>query len=442
MVSESIQQNIYEKLINSFYQFEARLNGDKQSVFHHERRKAFEIFRKNGLPGHKDEEYKYTSIAKKLESQLTEININYRVDAEKAPNLPFDVNGDMLVFLNGNYSPHHSRIKSDKSILEIIDLKEAIASNTEIITNHLGKYANPEKDAFIAINTALAEQGCVIQIKKNAVIKNPLILVNYVKTKDRELTINTRNLIVAEQNSRSDIIELTLCDSQIHSFENRVSEIVLQENATLQYYDIQQEGKHNYLIDTTQVYQARNSTFTSYTITLHGGLIRNNLNVTIDAEGCETSLFGVYFLDDKDHVDNHTVVDHRKPHSFSNELYKGVLDGESTGIFNGKIYVQPDAQKTNAFQSNKNIVLTDNAKMNTKPQLEIWADDVKCSHGATTGMIDEEQLFYLQSRGIDRDTAKAMLLYAFANDILEKIQIEPLKIFLEKQIQLRLGRTF
>jgi len=442
MTSNTIQQGIAQLFIDGFNEFEASLNGEKEHIIHNIRTKAFESFKSNGFPGSKDEEYKYTSITKRLESKIKKLNLNQSGKDRKTFSLPFDLDGDVITFVNGNFKSDKSKLMSPSGSIEILDLKEAVRTHWNILGDHFARYADPEKDAFIAINTALASEGSFIHIKKNAILERPVIIVNFIDPIQGELSVNTRNLVLVDENSQGDLIEITISESDNFSFENRVSEIILKKNASFTYFNVQQEGENNYLIDTTQVYQEDNSRFTSFTITLHGGLIRNNLNISIDAEGCETNLYGVYFLNGKDHVDNHTVVDHRKPHSNSNELYKGVLDGRSTGVFNGKIYVQQDAQKTNAFQSNKNIVLSNKATMNSKPQLEIWADDVKCSHGATTGMIDDEPLFYLQSRGIDRDTARAMLIYAFANDILEKIHIEPLKVFLEEQIQQRLGQEF
>jgi Fe-S cluster assembly protein SufD len=224
------------------------------------------------------------------------------------------------------------------------------------------------------------------------------------------------------------------------SFTNIVTEIVVQENATVTYTKVQNESDQAYIIGTTQVYQARDSKFSATTVSLSAALIRNNLNIVLDAENCEANLFGLYMLNGSQHVDNHTLVDHAKPRSYSNELYKGIMDGKSTGVFNGKIYVRQDAQKTNAFQSNKNILLSKDASMNTKPQLEIFADDVKCSHGATTGQLDEDMLFYLRSRGIGTNEAKALLMYAFATDIINQIPLEAVRLYVERAIANRLNR--
>jgi Fe-S cluster assembly protein SufD len=247
-----------------------------------------------------------------------------------------------------------------------------------------------------------------------------------------------RNLFIAGKNTQASIVERYLNLGQEPSFVNSVTEAVVYENAILNYYLIEREGDNSYHVATTQVNQVEKSFVNCYAVSLSGAMVRNNLNLVLDAEHCESNMYGIYLLNGKTHVDNHTVVDHRKPNSVSNELYKGIMDDNSTGVFNGKIFVRQYAQKTNAFQSNKNIVMSNNASINTKPQLEIWADDVKCSHGCTTGQLNAEQIFYLQSRGISEQRAKAILLYAFVNDIVSKISLENIRENIQKTITERL----
>jgi Fe-S cluster assembly protein SufD len=248
-----------------------------------------------------------------------------------------------------------------------------------------------------------------------------------------------RNLLVAGKNSQASVVEVYLTRGEGTSFTNIVTEIVVQENANLEHTKIQNEGSQAFNIGTTQVYQARDSKFFSVTISLNGAIIRNDLNIVLDDQNCEANLYGLYMPTGKTHIDNHSLVDHAKPHSYSNELYKGILDGKSTGVFNGKIFVRQDAQKTNAFQSNRNILLSKDASMNTKPQLEIFADDVKCSHGATTGQLDEDMLFYLRARGIGLDKARALLMYAFAGDVINQVKIEAVRHYIESAIASRLS---
>jgi len=247
-----------------------------------------------------------------------------------------------------------------------------------------------------------------------------------------------RNLFVVGRESTAKMVEVFHTIGQHHSFTNVVTEIVVAENASVEYYKVQDESENAHHVGTTQAHLSRDSKFAAYTVCLRGALLRNNLNLILDGSNVEAHMYGLYLLNGKTHADNHTLADHRQPNSYSNELYKGILDGKSTGVFNGKVFVRQAAQKTNAFQSNRNLVLSKEASMNTKPQLEIYADDVKCSHGATVGQLDEDMLFYLRTRGIPAESARALLMRAFAEDVLTTISIAPLREYLEKLIAQRL----
>jgi Fe-S cluster assembly protein SufD len=257
-----------------------------------------------------------------------------------------------------------------------------------------------------------------------------------------EVNTISRTLIVTGINSVATIVEKFDSVGTSNHFSNQVTEAVVAENAQLNFYSIQNDAGNRYQYNHTQFDQANYSRVNTYTFTLNGKLVRNNLHLSLDGEGIESHMFGLYLLHNDTLADNHTVVDHRKANSYSNELYKGIMDNSSKGVFNGKIYVRPHAQKTNAFQANRNISLTDKATINTKPQLEIWADDVKCSHGCTTGQLDEEAMFYLQSRGISKDTARAMMLYAFAGEIIDNIKHPELKDYLDQLVSERLHKNF
>jgi Fe-S cluster assembly protein SufD len=250
-----------------------------------------------------------------------------------------------------------------------------------------------------------------------------------------------RNLIVVGKSSELTVLE-KFDSTGSANFSNSVTEAVVAENAGFNLYSIQNDNGPRYQFGLTQIYQSNFSRVNTYTFTLSGKLVRNNLQFVLDGEGIESHMYGLYLLANDTLADNHTVVDHRKPNSFSNEMYKGVMDGSSKGVFNGKIYVRPNAQKTNAFQANRNILLTDKATVNTKPQLEIWADDVKCSHGCTTGQLDEEALFYLQARGVSKETAQAMMLYAFAGEVLDNVKHPVIKEYLDNVISERLHKNF
>jgi Fe-S cluster assembly protein SufD len=246
-------------------------------------------------------------------------------------------------------------------------------------------------------------------------------------------------LIIAEKNSEAQIIEHSISlDVRKRVIVNSVAEIFAEENSRIHYYKIQNENQNTFHIHNTQAVQKKNSHFDTNTVSLDSNWVRNNLNISIEGENCETHLNGLFITSDSQFVDNHTRVYHGKAHCQSNQLYKGILDGKSTGVFNGKIYVERDAQKTNAYQSSKNILLTDDATINTKPELEIYADDVKCSHGSSTGKIDEDALFYLRTRGLSEQSARRLLLHAFASDVLDTIKIESLKSYLEELVNQRL----
>lgn len=416
--------------ITKFTEFEASLNGSAQGPLHAKRKEAIELFQRLGFPAAKDEEYKYTNIAKALDKNIGQHTSSApsNLDARGIEQFMFkDLEANQLVFINGKYRAELSRVISPPEEILIQELSGAYAEQPEKIAKALSQQANPTDDSFIALNTAFALHGLFIETPANSVVKHPVI-IHYISDSSQEVsTSQPRNLFLIGRSAELSIVEVYNSVGENSSFTNLVSEVDVQENAQLQYYKLQTETDKALQVNTTNIYQRADSRVSTTTITLGGGLIRNNLNFIVDASNCESNMYGLYYLHGNQHVDNHTTVDHMQPHCQSNELYKGILDDRSIGVFNGKIFVRQAAQKTNAFQSNKNILLTDEATMNTKPQLEIWADDVKCSHGATTGQIGEEEVFYLRSRGLSEASARALLIYAFAADIVEHISIEPLK---------------
>jgi Fe-S cluster assembly protein SufD len=264
-------------------------------------------------------------------------------------------------------------------------------------------------------------------------------IYNIVDAKTNNILSQPRVLIYVSQNAQVIFAETYATIGKSESFINQVTEVVVEQDALLEYYRIQNDASHANQVNTTHIRQIGKSLVNTVTVSLDGGIVRNNLNIAMEAEHSESHFYGLYFLKGNTHVDNHTVVDNVKPHCESNELYKGVVDDSSTAVFNGKIFVQKDAQKTNAYQSNKNLLLSNNASVNTKPQLEIFADDVKCSHGCTVGQLDEEAFFYLRSRGISEKSAKSLLIHAFAVDILEHIKPEKVRAYVDQLIAERLG---
>jgi Fe-S cluster assembly protein SufD len=427
-------KNMKAQLLADFKASEIRMNGESKTPVHQIRRAAMQTFETLGFPTIKHEEWKYTNV-KELVSQVFDFQApsdlqTSDLDALSIPNLE----GNILYFVNGVYQPSLSTIVSPASQLHIMPFEEALKQFPEKVEKYFARYADYSDNAFTALNTAFARNGVFIHVPQGKVVEQPIILRHINDARQLNVAAQPRNLIVVCQGGQAKIAESYRTLGDYASFMNTVTEVVVEQNAHVEFYKVQNESNKAYHIGTTEVYQSDNSVFTAITVTINGGFVRNNLHIKIDGQHAEANMFGLYMPNGNQHVDNHTAVDHAQPNSNSNELYKGILKEKSSGVFNGKIFVRQDAQKTNAFQSCKNVLLSTEASMNTKPQLEIWADDVKCSHGTTTGQMPEEPLFYLRSRGIPEATAKSLLMMAFAEDVVEKMKIVPIKVYLEELI--------
>ncbi len=427
------------QLKDTFDKFESQINGLGSSNWKQLRKEAFETFAIRGFPATKNEEYRYTNLSRVLEKNFNLSDLSHLPQGETAGKKPLFHDAEAIhIFINNGVIDEESLKNLTLPNIEILTIQEASNKHASDVENHLGKLADINHDAFAALNTAFSYEGVFIKIRKNACIEKPIIMHYDSGDASTSNMFQTRNLIVVEEGAQVSIIETYSSNSTDQQFSNHVSEIIVGANAKLNYFKLQNQSKYSYHIDNTYISQYRDSVVKTSTITLEGKIIRNNLNYLLEDENCEAHMFGLYVIHGDSHVDNHTSVDHKKPNCYSNEIYKGILDHNAKGVFNGKIFVRKDAQKTNAFQTNKNILLTDTATINTKPQLEIWADDVSCSHGCTTGQLDEEQLFYLRSRGINKSSARAMLLHAFVNDVLDKIEIEFLHDFVHSEMYKRL----
>jgi Fe-S cluster assembly protein SufD len=431
--------NLKDKLLADFQAVEGRMNGASKSAVHQTRRVALQNFDKLGFPTIKHEEWKYSNVSQ-LIKQSFDFNVatdfgQQQVEALDIPNLE----GNILYFINGVFQREISVILSPSSELKLMTFAEAVKENPEGVASYFGKYANYQDEAFTALNTAFAHDGVFVQVPDNKIVEQPIILRFITDARTLNAGSQPRNLVVVGKNAQVKMAESFRTIGESASFTNTVTEIVVEENANVQYYKIQNETEKAYHIGTTQVLQKPNSHFYAVTVTLNGGFVRNNLNIVLDGQHCEAFMYGLYFPNGKQHVDNHTLVDHAQPNSYSNELYKGILKDKATGVFNGKIFVRDGASKTNAYQSCRNVVLSDEASMNTKPQLEIYNDDVKCSHGTTTGKLDDEALFYMQSRGIPRPQAMTLLMYAFCEDVISQIKIDPIRDYLSGLIEGKLG---
>lgn len=395
---------------------------------------AKESYLAQGVPVAKAEEYKFTNIGKKLEQTISNFSAaqSFEVSEELVKSSIFEgFEGDVLVFSNGKFLPNLSS-KIEGVEVSLISEKADLA---------LGSIAKPEKDPFAALNQASFEDGIFISVPKKAQIEKPILLLSFNQANEGQV-IQPRVWIEAGDFATVTFIDQTISLGETSYFVNKVVELKGGVNTQLSYYRLQHEGKNAIEVSNIESDIQKDARFTSVNISLSGDLVRNNLSLNLLGSNSEGNMFGIFLLNGKTHVDNHTNVDHTIPHAESHELYKGILADQSRGVFNGKIFVRQDAQKTNAFQQNNNILLSEDAIINTKPQLEIWADDVKCSHGCTVGQLDEEALFYLQARGIDKMQAKGLLLYAFAGEVLEKIQEESFRNYCDALIQERLGSKF
>jgi Fe-S cluster assembly protein SufD len=409
------------------------------------RKKAFASFSKLGIPTVKHEEWKYTRISgafnKDFIYSLTENKETLSPSAWKPYQLPGDAH--VLVFVNGLFSKTLSATTAADKSFEILTIAEALQTGyAGIVETYFGHSADYMKDGIHALNTAFVNDGVFLKVKDGKAPDKPFYIYYISDARTSHTFSQPRVLVHAGKASRVQVVDHFITLGANDSFTNHVAEIVVEQDAHLEYYKIQHEGEKANHAGTTHIRQVGKSYTHAVTITLDGAIVRNNLNMVMEADHCESHMYGLYLLKGHTHADNHTIVDNVKPHCYSNEFYKGIMDEQSGGVFNGKIFVRKDAQKTNAYQSNKNVLLTDTAAVNTKPQLEIFADDVKCSHGCTVGRLDEEALFYLRARGISEKNAKSLLLHAFAVDILEKISPEPIRNYVDELISKRLEFNF
>jgi Fe-S cluster assembly protein SufD len=402
---------------------------------------AFDAFNKMGIPTVKNEEWKYTRISsafnKEYAMSANEQTISFTSADLDAVRLPGHEAANELVFVNGIFVASLSTIRSKELLIQSLD-EATKGEHKGLVLDQLGHSSKYIKDGIHALNTAFVAEGVFVYVKRGQIIEHPVYIYNITDARSANILSQPRSLVYVGENAQVEIAETYITVGLSESFTNQVMEFVVEKDAVVGYYKIQNDLASSNQVSTTHFRQLGKSVVTAVTISLNGGIVRNNLNMAMEAEYSEANLYGLYFLRGNTHVDNHTIVDNAKPHLLSNELYKGIVDDNATAIFNGKIFVQPDAQKINAFQSNKNILLSDNATVNTKPQLEIYADDVKCSHGCTVGQLDEEALFYLRSRGVSEKAAKSLLVHAFAIDILEHIKPEPIRTYVDQLISERL----
>ncbi len=425
--------NLYEDNID-------KISGISSPYINSFRKKAFEKFCELGIPTKKNEAYKYTNLNIFFDHDFNSYFLPDESDFIKAEEFRCDVanlDAHGIVLLNGFYPTITDKLRQLPSGVWIGSLNEAAVIFPDQIKKHYGKYANSESDGLIHLNTAMASDGVFVYVPEGVIQTKPVQVVNLVQSEE-DMFSQHRNLIIVEKNAEFSII---ICDHTLSPkkfLTNAVTEVFVGENSHFDIIRVQNEHNAACKITHTFIHQEKKSVTSSNNITLHGGLIRNSTYHYLGGEGAESYSYGLFLSDKWQHVDNFVNVDHAFPHCTSNQLFKGVLDDMSTGAFNGRILVRPDAQGTLAYQRNNNILLTDDAKMDTKPQLEIFADDVKCSHGATVGLIDNDALFYLQSRGINKRDARLMLMFGFAHEVIQNIKIEALRERMDNLVMQRL----
>jgi Fe-S cluster assembly protein SufD len=426
-----------DHFLTQFDRLETKLSGNGQSWVRDLRKRAFARFEELGFPTSRTEDWRFTNvsgIAKYAFQTVGDADAVLDAEAFRKAEIAFD-SGLRKVFVNGHLADRLSRNEPLPRGVVCSNLADALQGDSA--QAHLAQHADFEDQPFIALNTAYFQDGGFVVIPPGTVLEKPIYLIFATGPDGRTIASQPRNLIVVGKGSRLQLVETYLGLEDDRYFTNAVTEIVAGEGSVIDHYKLQRESLSAYHIAATRVSMERGSNFKTHYLSLGGGLVRNEVRIRFDGEGSEATVNGLYLAGGSQHIDNFTVIDHAQPRCASHELYKGILDGKAHGVFNGKIFVRQDAQKTDAKQTNKVLLLSEDATINTKPQLEIFADDVKCTHGATVGQLDAEALFYLRSRGIGLAEARGLLTFAFANDIISRIEIEPLRAQLERLLMTR-----
>ncbi len=422
-----------DRYLESFSRLEARAAAKEWAWFQAVRRDAMARFADLGFPTARDEDWRFTSVAPIAQTAFAPAPDDGVTPAR--PQLaPFAFPGlacSQLVFVNGRYAPELSSLRPLSAGVTVTSLSQALSAHPDLVEAHLARYAEYHQDAFTALNTAFVEDGAFVSVRRGTVLEEPIHLLYLSTETPAPIITHPRNLIVAGENSQVTVVEdyASLADGVC--FSNAVTEVVVGQNSVLSHYLIERESPQAFNVSTLRVQQDRSSSVTSHAVLLGGALVRNNVHPVLAGEGGDCLINGLFMATGRQHMDNYMKVEHASPHCDSRQFYNGILDGQSRGVFHGRIIVHKDAQKTDAKQTNRNLLLSEDAQIDTKPQLEIYADDVKCTHGATIGQIDEDAIFYLRSRGIHRESARGLLLFAFAGESLQRMKVEPIRRHLE-----------
>ncbi len=399
------------------------------------RRQAFDRFHTLGFPTTRDEDWHFTSVTPIAERTFRSVRIapTTLTTADLAPHL-VDAEWHRLVFVNGRFEPALSQFSGLPAEVHVSTLSEALKAEPDWVRKHLGSLASFDRAAFTALNTAFVQDGVVVRVPKGVEVEVPLHILHLTDAHATGAAMHPRLLVVAEPLARLTLVESFVGIGAGSYLVNAVAEVTVGNGAQVDHYKVQRESLEAYHVGTVQVTQGRDANYHSFSFAAGGALSRTNIYTKLSGAGGEARLNGLYVLDGTQHADHQTFVEHLAEGCASRELYKGILDGQAHGVFNGKVYVDPVAQKTDGKQTNKALLLSEQARVDTKPQLEIFADDVKCTHGATIGRLEELPLFYLKSRGIGAENARTLLTYAFAAEVLETIEIDALRLELERAV--------
>lgn len=429
-----------ETYLRQFEAFAANGGGEGPAWLPELRRTAIDEFARAGFPTSKDEEWRFTPVAPIAQAEFRPAPAAAVSREALAPFLFGHPEWPQLVFVNGKFAPELSVVPALPAGVQLGNLTVALQAEPALLERHLSRHARPETTPFTALNTAFMRDGALVYVPAGVSLEQPIHVV-FVTSPDAAGSVaHPRNLIVVERQARASVVEsyVTLAEGATY-FTNAVTEVYSGEGAWTEHTRIQRESEQAYHVGLTQVDQARDSHYRSFTLAMGGAISRHNLHVKLNAPNIETLMYGLYLTHGEQVVDNHTAIFHDHPNCNSWEVYKGVLEERSRAVFNGKVFVKPEAQKTDAKQTNRNLLLSNGAKVDTKPQLEIFADDVKCTHGATVGHLDETAMFYLTSRGLPQDVAKKMLTYAFAAEVVNEVALEPVRQELDRLLVARLG---
>jgi Fe-S cluster assembly protein SufD len=423
--------------LESFTEFQKRAAGRDLPWLRELRESAFARFCEVGFPTTHDEDWRFTNVSAIAKTPF-ELARETKVSKPEVEQFGVAGLGCHLVFVNGRFARELSSIGQLPAGVSINSLAEELSANSSEVESHLGRYLNIQRDAFSALNTAFAEDGAYVHVRRGVVLTDPIYLLFISTASDKPVMTHPRNLVVVGDEAQATIVEDYVSIGETPAFSNTATELVAGENAIVSHYMVEREHRQAFNISTLRIQQGRSANVSSHSVLFGGGLVRNNVHPVLAGEGGECLINGLFIGNGRQHLDNYMLVEHASPHCASRQFYNGILDDHAHGVFHGRIIVHKDAQKTDAKQTNRNLLLSDDARIDTKPQLEIYADDVKCTHGATIGQIEENALFYLRSRGIDEIAARKLLLLAFANECLDRMAEGGARKHVEKLIHVHL----